>query len=382
MFDSVKARTCIKKIKGWSDFHDTSLIPELSAGLKESESGEYYQEAHPALRLDRIKAVLPDGMDLEGYLNKVEDSAITELLNDLSEKKTILRAGKELIDNEVIYNSEAFVNDVVMNESRFVGVRFKTNHLIGLKATINRFALQLTAAQNDLTVYLYHSNKAKAITKFEYTTTQGGQFNWIEVFQDLNADEADLTGGVFFLGYYQDDLTGQAVGHTKLNWTTGFCSGCDGGVNQKRFKGISAYVSMQSIYVPNPSLAVDHDFIFDTESVIEEDINNWGFNFNISVACDLTNFWCDNRKMLRNALTLKVVEKILTEIKYSDEINYVEESLKSIIIRDLEGDKETNYVNIPSRYSRALKSVNINHSAINKVCLPEAVSSTVSYDAM
>lgn len=379
MFNTEKARECLRKVIGWKDHHDTVEIPALSPDLTESESNEFYQEKHPAMRLDIIKACLPKGKDLEQYLRETEDSAIVEMLNEITMMKELSKTSKELVANDVIYNSQGFRTNTIVNESRFVGIRFRPVLSIGLKAIVNRFALQLSDAQTDLKIYLYHTSKVEPIEIFDYTTTTGGQFNWQEIKWEMKADDADLSGGMFYLGYYQDDLVGQAIKYEKLNWRTGYCGSCDGGANLERYTSIAKYVNMQSFYVTSGNLDLVDRHSFDPDAVIETDTTNWGFNFNVSVTCDLTNFWCDNRMTLRNALGLRVVYRVLKDIQFSTNINYVEEQLKMMITRDLEGDKETRYINIVDQYNKALKAIKFNHSSINSVCLPCAVDSGVTY---
>jgi hypothetical protein len=248
-----------------------------------------------------------------------------------------------------------------------------------VKAQINRIALQLTQAQTGLKLYLFHSHKAKKIAEIEYTTTQGMQFNWIQADLELHADDADLSGGSFYLGYYQSDLSGQAIKYDKLNWRTGYCRGCDGGTRQAKYSAISKYVDMQAFYVAPQNLSADPEEMFDPEAIIETDDNNWGFNFNVSVKCDLSNFVCDNRMTMKYALELKVTYKILKDMSYSMEINHIEEQLKMMIIRDLEGDKETKYVNLPTKYERAIKSMRLDHGKVSSVCLPCSTNSGVTY---
>lgn len=382
MFKSEEARACLRKVIGWKDHYDPTEIPALPVALTQSESGEYYNEKHPAMRLDIIKSTLPKNRTLESYLEEVEDGAITELLNDLYVAKELSKTSKELVANDIIYNTKGWVNNTITNQSRFVGIRFRPVLSIGLKATINRLALQLTDAQAGLELYLFHSHKAKVLKKITYTTTQGGQFNWIETALDMLADDKDLSGGYYYLGYFQDDLFGQAVQYEKLNWRTGYCGTCDGGINQARYTSIAKYVNMQAFYLPSANIPVDHDDMFDPEAIIETDTNNWGFNFNISVKCDLTNFWCDNRLTMKNALGLKVIHKVLKDISYSTQINHIEEQLKMMIVRDLEGDKETNYINITQQYGRALKALRLSQSSINHICLPCATNSGVTYGTM
>lgn len=366
---------------GWKDHYDPTEIAPLPNDLTESETGEFYQEKHPAMRLDLIKSALPPNRDLGDYLRETEESAITELLNDISIGKGISKNSKDVVANDVIYNSEGWVTNTIPNESRFVGIRFRPVLNIGLKAVINRLALQFTDAQTNLDLYLYHSHRKEPLKIFHYTTTKGGQFNWEEIQWELPSDDKELSGGSFFLGYYQDDIVGQAIKFDKLNWRTGYCNTCDGGINQERYTSIAKYVNMQSFYLPPSSIDSNRD-MFDPNAIIETDKTNWGFNFNISVRCDLTNFWCDNRTSLKTALGLRVVYKILKDISYSNQLNHIEEQLKMMIIRDLEGDKETRYINIADQYNRALKAVKFDHSSISQVCLPCMVKSDVSYGVM
>lgn len=379
MYNSDKVKECIKGLIGWRDHYDPTEIPALPTALTETEIGEYYQGVHPALRLDLIKATLPRNRDLGEFLTETEEEAVVEILNDLMEKRQLDRTAKSVLANDIIYNSEGWINDVILNESRFVGVRFRIMVDIGLKAVLKRIALQLTQAQTNLTLYLFHSHKPEALAKIDFTSPSGGGFHWINEEVELHAYNENLSGGSFFLGYYQDDVQGQAIQYKKLNWASGYCGTCDGGVNQARYTGISRFVNMQPFYVPNGSLSANKDLMFDPEAVLEVSDTNWGFNFNVSIDCDLTTFWCDNRKTLKNALGLRVAIKVLKMMQFSQQINHVEEQLKMYIIRDLEGDKETNYINIYQRYSKAIKAINFNQSSISKVCLPCDRNSGVTY---
>lgn len=381
MFDSKKSRECLNTLIGWRNHYDETEIPELTPELSESTSGEYYQDKHPALRLDLIKQSLPENRDLEEYLTTTESAAITELLNEISVEKQMKRAGEDVVTNDVIYNSEGWRNDIIINEARFVGVRFRPLLSIGLKATINRIALQLTQAQTNLKLYLYHSHRSEKLAEIDYTTTVGGQFNWISEPIEMMGDSQELSGGSFYIGYYQDDLSGNAIKYKNLNWKTGFCGGCDGGIKQGRYASIAKYVRMQAFYVPQGNIDPLRG-MFNPDDIIETDTNNWGFNFNISIRCDLTSFWCDNKTSLKHILALKLTQKILKDISFSQQINYVEEQLKALILRDLEGDKETNYINIQEQYKNALKALRLDQSGLNSICLPCAVKSGVNYSTM
>ena len=379
MFDSNKSRDCIRAIKGWKDHYDTDDIPALSAELKESESGEYYQEEHPALRLDYIKASLPSNRSLEEYLKEVEDSAITAVLNDIQEKKELEEVSKELVGNDVILNSYGWINDTILNEGRFVGIMLRPRFDIGIKAIVNRMGLQFTQPQTGLKIYLYHSQRREHLAVYEFTSTKAGDFVWQDVNEFImTADDKELSGGTYYLGYYQDDIMGNAVQYRKLNWDTGFCRSCDQGVRQKAYGSISKHIQMGAFYVPSANLDAGR-LMFDPEAVMTVSENNWGMNLNISVNCDLTNFICDNRNILKKALGLKVAEKIMKGMLFSTEINSIEEQLRFAMIRELEGDKETRHTPLPKRYEKAIEALHLNTSSINSTCLPCQRKSGVSY---
>ena len=89
MYDT-RAKTSIKGLLGWREHWDATEIPAFTnTALSESETGEYYQQERPFLRLDYIKQMLPQGRPLEGYLEEIEEDAVTMLLDSVVEHKKI-----------------------------------------------------------------------------------------------------------------------------------------------------------------------------------------------------------------------------------------------------------------------------------------------------
>ena len=75
MFDN-RVIAELKKVIGWKNHWDTTEIPTLPADYKATESGQYYQDYHPNVRLDYIQALLPSNYPLETFLDDIETSAI------------------------------------------------------------------------------------------------------------------------------------------------------------------------------------------------------------------------------------------------------------------------------------------------------------------
>src|SRR5690606_36674249 len=101
------------------------------------------------------------------------------------------------------------------------------------------------------------------------------------------------------------------------------------------------------IYVPFGNY--EEGKMFDMNDVIYCSNQSFGLNLKFTVQCDLTDFFIQNKFVFKNLLALKVVYKILQDMKFSQQINYIEENIKMMIIRDLEGDIDTKLLNIPTQ---------------------------------
>jgi hypothetical protein len=386
MYNTSKVVTELKKVVGWRDFWDLSEIPTLGSPLNDSESGQYFQEFSGALRLDYIQSLLASNRTLTTYLDTVEEEAIKQVLNQIETYKQLKNVGKDIATNDVVYDMGRKQQNIT-NESRFCGVMFQLNQTVGLAAILNRVGLYLTAPVTNLNLYLFHSTQEQVISTYQFTTAKSNSFSWqeLQIKLEYDIDTSGISGGAWYLGYYQDDLaaqSSQAVRYTAMNWSNGYCSTCDGGAKQKKYNSIASRLSMMGFYVPNGSLPVDKNERFDTDLVVKTNSNNWGFNFNISIVCDTTQFWIDNRITLVKVLGLTVAMKVLEMMKYSSQINNVEEAVKVMIVRDLEGASDTGLIPLWKKQENAIKALVMDEGNLNVDCLPCARKPKTTYGAI
>ena len=371
----------LKKVVGWRDHFDTSQIPALPSSLTGTESGQYYQDFHPNVRLDYIQALLPSNYALNTFLDDIETSAIKQMLNMVLVQKQLNHASNELASNNLIYDS-VVKDKPIINESRFVGVQFSMDSdKIGLKAVINRFGLYMSAVEN-FNVYLYNSMQSQPVATFNFTSTQTDRFTWQtvdKIIMEYDTDQS-TSGGVWYLGYYQDDLSGQAIQYDQLNWLNGYCRSCDGGLRSGKYYSISKHIDMRPFYVESASLDPGRE-LFDHDAMRYTPTNNYGFNFNISVYCDLTQFFIDNRLTMTNVIGQMVALKVLQMMKASAQINNIDQTVQINIIRDIEGDASTQNVPLWKQVENGIKGMNLDQSSINKLCVPCAKKG-VSYKAI
>ena len=168
----------------------------------------------------------------------------------------------------------------------------------------------------------------------------------------------------------------------RANWQNGYCGTCDNGVKQGKYETISSKLAMKGFYVPSASLPIDKDESFNPDVVIKTNTNNWGFNFNISVGCNLSQFWIDNRRTLANCIGLSVAKRVLEDMKFSSQINNIEQSVRVMIVRDLEGAADTGSKPLHERLSEAIEGLKLDEGNLHKDCLPCARKPKTSYKAI
>ena len=366
MFNSEKIQSEYANLIGWRQHHDVSEI-EIDAALTQSDSGEYYQQKHPALRLDYIRATLPDNKTLDVYLaEKVRDASI-EIFNDLIQYRQVNQYGKTLLSKSQLLNKYGWLNDKIVNENRFVGFQIRLYTATGLQAIINEIGLQFSEEEN-FTLYLFHSSKKEPLEEIEVSVTGNGQWDWHSAKNKLNAFEFEQHNeGVYILGYYQSDISGNAINNTNFDWDKGVCGGCNNS-HYSTWRGITEHFNVYPFYVPMGNYTKGE--VPDLNDLIYIKSESYGLNLRLSVVCDLTDFFITNKMAFKNLLAIKVKYMVLKDMEFSMETNYIEERIKNLVIRDLEGDVDTKLTNIPTQYHKELKAVAFNISSINSKCLP------------
>jgi len=384
--------TELRDVVGWDDYQDTGQIASLGAPYNTTDSGQYFQQFNSAVRLDNILACLPvhstlaDIDKLKAYLTKTETTAINGVLNDIEVKKQIGNQGQDLISSKIIFNVGHKVSTQT-NQSYFCGVMFEVKDSVGIRATINRIGMYLTAAVTDLDLYLFHSSKEAVVQQFAFTSAITNSFAWNEIERVLDFDDGVNSGGCFYLGYYQDDLataTTAAISYNAMNFTDGYCGSCGSvsATDSNAYKAIRDKVIMQGFYVPSASLPASKTERFDNDVVIKTNTNNWGLNFHVSVACNLTSFWKANKLTLKKVIGLSVAIQVLSDMKASNEINNVSEHLKVMIIRDLEGASDTGLKPLWLLRKMAINALVLDEGSIGKDCLPCARKPKTNYGAI
>jgi hypothetical protein len=364
----------LKTVIGFRNWDDPTEIPALPTSLTDTDSGQYYQDYHGLVRLDYISALLRPNQLLEDYLDEAVTGAINMMLTDVALKKELSMNGKTLVNNDLIYHN-VIRGDSIVNESKFVGVEFVFDGKLGIKAVLNRIGLYFTALET-INLYLFNSLQAQAVATVAYANGAVNSFQWITANLALEWDKGvqgaglDTSGGVWYLGYYQDDLAGQAVKYKTLDWRNGYCTGCGNKASNDKYRSISKHVQMTPFYIPASAVPVVGE-MFDIDDVRYDYNNNYGFNFNISVVCDLSQFWIDNKLNLKNAIGTYVVGRIINDYVYSSQSSSIEQNVQDLAFEVLNGNTTTKASTFEKRKESAIKEVMLDNGNVNNSpCIP------------
>lgn len=232
----------LEHLVGW----EQDIIPEdqIAEALTESESGLYFQGAHPMVTLENLRAVLPkvdmgmfpmwsryklyhkgqvvrhgdmlfeaqmtnigkmprvkDFSDdfnedfsrseseawtqfnaLSAMLKRLQDQAIAKMVQMFLTQKSLLKESKALLERRTFFDGAGRLANTLPSGQKIVGMEITPAYAMGVTARIERIGLQMTGATGVVRVYLFHSSQVDpiAMADLEYTKENGG-FQWFDV---------------------------------------------------------------------------------------------------------------------------------------------------------------------------------------------------------
>ena len=404
---------------GWEQNHDTSEI-KLSESLTKSESGLYYQQAHPLLTLKNLDSIAPDfknyayldydsaktfqkgnvvkvGETLYKALQKVtgispEDDTLEywEETNPFSEwlesktrasiQKAITRFLSEkmlngnykpLCESKVLFDLAGRISDRVQNRKRLVGFEIVPARTKGVTVKLNRIGLQFTK-KGDYTLYLMHSDSAEPIQTITVTKQKDNSMEWFAPKDDIILP---YMGGSWYLCYIQSELPEESQAIKKdYDWSKGPCSSCSR-AETILWKAWSPYLEIHPFYVSSDDYVKEETLqLWDVEKNTYVYDNNFGLNLDVTVSCDLTDFIIEQRTLFLDALQLQMAADMLREFAYNPNVRTNRHSINASrvdILYELDGDSASfKKSGINYRLDNALKAIRLVTRGIDRICQP------------
>jgi hypothetical protein len=395
--------------------------PTLPASLLQSDTGLYFQQAHPLLSIENIHQALTnyDAYAYPAYNNATEyaemekvraaDNKVYESLEDgnvgnepsaspeqwvevplfaqrlesivrgslnkimaaIATHKKIVESTKTLLENTTLFDGSGSLQDKEVKLGRFVGFKLMLDDHRSILAIIRRIGTQFTAANPDFKLFIFHTSQVEPIQVIDLALTKVNSFEWKKIEAELRYNsETYGPGGSFRIGYYEDLLEGQAINR-----------GYNFGVSPKPCNCNNWYplwARWSRFFIVEP-FAVIPDVVpeadgsgaelWNLESEISYHEKSFGLNLDLSVLCDVTDFVCRERRVFTEAVNRQVTVDLLNEMSNSVRNNPLAKEVRDLAKFELLNKPDGNLGEI-AKLEKAIQALNFDFSDMNEACLP------------
>lgn len=177
--------------------------PVLNSTNTQSNSGRYFNDGsfHPLATIENLKATIEDSEiaddSFNNYIEDLQNSIVMQCLTAVFNKP-------ELIEQTRLFERSMNNDQLISNNGKFVGVRFKLSKE-NVALQVNSIAFYFNEAVT-FTLRLYHETKKEPVWSQEVTTIANDQTIIIPETELILSSNDFYKSGYFYLGYYQDDL--------------------------------------------------------------------------------------------------------------------------------------------------------------------------------
>ena len=431
MLQIPKIQENLLNLCAWKDgWGDSKLADSL---VKETESGLYFQDAHPLLTIENIKQAMPEDWEnkyvewaegefykpgdlvfymesdggrsqtkvyyryvgasqivtvpptpgrtwevwtpLSDFIYQATISGITDTVVNFIQQKKLSEETKSLLEHRTFFDGAARLKATIQNKDRLVGFEITPVRALGVTTKINRIGLQLVGGTGNVTLYLFHSSQQEPIWSegFNYENNKG-MFQWFtpstDLFLPYIGEDTDA-GGSWYLCYLQRDLPNyaEALNVTK-DWSKEPCSSC-GVDNIAVWREITKYLQISPFYKA-PWDEGSEALFGDKDRLIYTNTMNYGLNCEITVGCDLTDFIIQQRSIFARVLQKQVAANILRMIAMNPEVRVNRNQMnvgRMDVLYELDGNPQGRASGLNYELQQAYKALNLETKGLSRACL-------------
>lgn len=363
---------------GWEQNYNTNDF-KIADSLTESESGLYFQQAHPLVTLQNLACIAPDFKNIDypeydgtqdyakgnmichdGKLYRALDytigvepgdtefwaevdpfsewleaktkgciqKAITRYINDRLSSK----AYKNIFENKALFDGTGRIVDTIRNQNNFVGFELTPIRAKGVTTKINKIGIQFTQP-GTYTFYLMHSSQQDPVKIIEVTKKSFNSLEWFsldDVYLPYQSEKNDA-GGSWYLGYFQSDLPVNSMAIRKdRDWSKGPCTSCSR-ADYASWQLWSKYLEVHPFYIGEEhvkTVRFNDDFnddfskksgpmLWDIDKNLYDYNTNFGINLDITIGCDYTDFIIEQRALFQDIIMKQLAIDMLREFMYN-----------------------------------------------------------------
>lgn len=421
---------------GWRQSYDAN-DGVISEALTQSESGLYYQDAHPLLTLQNLQSIAPDFSNISYPAHSTEETyakgvvvtdndkyykslkavpentqitdteywietnpfsewletktkaCITKAISCYVNEKVAKGTYKTLCEKKTLFDGTGRIYDTIKNKNNIVGFEIVPIRAKGVTTKINRIGLQFSEP-GDYTILVMHSSLMEPYYQETFTKRIGNNIEWFTPSQELylpyETDEIDA-GGSWYICYVQSQLptSSQAIRKSR-DWSKGPCNECSRH-EYETWRIWSKYIEVHPFYVNEELVPIVDEQVqlWDVENNLYDYSTNYGLNLDITVACDMTDFIIEQRQMFTDYLSKSLAIDFLREFAYNPNVRTNRHSINASrpdILYEIDGDSSSmKKSGLSYQLELASKAIQVSTEGIDRVCLP-CVNHGIKYRAV
>ena len=399
---------------GWED-EGQNLLEDVTA----SDSGLYFQEAHPMLTLRAVRSIMPEDYasrypDYDGgkiyqkgevvksarelyiskidentsfvddtdawapfdclndYLSSLETKGIKKVITRFIRDKVVGMESKNIIDRRCLFDGTGRIENRIPNGNKIVGFEITPLRSDGVSVKLEKIGIQFTGNTGPVTIYLFNSSQRDYVKKWTFEYNKGnGTFVWLDL-QDVYLPYVDGTidaGGSWYLVYNQAELPDymEAVNFGR-DWSRESCGTCNKG-DLQLYRVMSRYVDFSPFYVIPDAW---DEKLWDIKDNVYTSSLNYGINMMFSVGCDVSDIMIAERLDFANTIQLQVASEALRALALNPEVNVNRVQYnadRDNILYETDGNGQ-GIRGLNGELEKAFKALSFDMSGMSEVCLP------------
>ena len=403
---------------GWEQDYDPEK--QIADALTETESGLTFQQAHPMVTLENIRAIMPEqyqytypaydaekeygkgnkvsyeqkvweslenhntgNVPSEGsdywkeydfvsvWIERLTRSAIAKTVQTFLQGKSLLRESKTLLERRSLFDGAGRLTNTVENGQRIVGMEIVPAYSMGVTTKLERIGLQMTGATGTVTLYVFHSTQLDPLYTIEFQVTKGnGSMEW-KVLDDVYLPYMGSTGA-WYVCYNQADLPEgmEAVNVTK-DWSREPCGTCNRG-SLEAWRALTKYIMISPFRVRALETFAEFPELWDIEQNVYTNTSNYGINMEVSVGCDLTDFIVAQRSIFATVLQRQLACDVLRTLAMNPDVrvnrNQANASREGLLY-EVDGNPQGRATGLGKDLRDAYEALDLDTRGIDRICL-------------
>lgn len=418
----------LKNVCGWEQSYDPAKA--IDDNLTQTESGLYFQGAHPLLTLDSMEAIMPDdwgiqypvwdaltqwkqnkvvqyGNDTNGnklfwkakadnvgeeptedslfwskynilsdFLERMTRNGIATAIQTFTQIKQLDKETRNLLERRTFFDGAGRIRATLQNNHKLVGFEIVPVRAMGVTAKIEKIGLQMTGGTGVVRMYLFHSSQIDPIKTLDlnFTVTNGG-FQWFpltDCYLPYISDENNA-GGAWFLCYNQDELpAGMEAINVSKDWSREPCGTCNIG-SVEVWRELTKYLQVTPFMYHAPETFAEYPELWDIAQTLYTRTQNYGLNCEITIGCDLTDFVISQRAIFQTVIQRQVAAIALRTLAMNPNVRVnrnQSNASRTDILYELDGNTSgVRPGGLGYDLKKAYEALRIDTQGLDRICL-------------